>query len=140
MPENASRGCVLGIVESKHRCVLVPFRLTNRVGAPSCLTITSRRRGGPKALVRLAPLERQLTEIPFRDLPLYRPDYETRLPTNSPQMNSPEAYIQFTPGLIDQDGNVTDKSTAEFFRAFMTELHAFAIRACTVCREPPNAT
>ena len=35
---------------------------------------------------------------------------------NSPQMGAPEAYIQFTPGLITDDGEVTDKSTEQFLR------------------------
>ena len=38
---------------------------------------------------------------------------------NSPQMNPIEAYIQFTPGLINEDGDVTDDSTAEFLRGYM---------------------
>ena len=37
---------------------------------------------------------------------------------NSPQMNAPEAYIQFTPGLITDEGEVTDETTAEFLREF----------------------
>jgi chromate reductase len=162
-----------------------------------------------RALVRLAPPELHLAEIPFKDLPLYSPDYEADYPPpatalkdaiasadavlfvtpeynrsipgwlknaidwasrpkgknsfarkpsavigtspgkigtavaqqhlrsllsycNSPQMNSPEAYIQFTPGLIDQDGNVTNTSTEEFLRDFMTEFHAFVGRVYTV--------
>src|SRR6478672_8488031 len=32
---------------------------------------------------------------------------------NSPQMNSIEAYIQFTPGLVSDAGDVTDDSVAE---------------------------
>lgn len=44
---------------------------------------------------------------------------------NSPQMNAPEAYIHFTPGLIDGDGNVSVKSTENFLRNYMKELHAF---------------
>jgi chromate reductase len=51
---------------------------------------------------------------------------------NSPQMNAPEAYIQFTPGLIAEDGRVTDKSTEDFLRQFMAELHAFIVRVYTV--------
>lgn len=47
---------------------------------------------------------------------------------NSPQMNSPEAYIQFTPGLVDDDGNVTVQSTEEFLRTYMAELHGFITR------------
>ncbi len=44
---------------------------------------------------------------------------------NSPQMNSPEAYIQFTPGLITDEGDVTNESTARFLRNYLVELHAF---------------
>jgi chromate reductase, NAD(P)H dehydrogenase (quinone) len=44
---------------------------------------------------------------------------------NSPQMNSPEAYIQFTKDLIDDEGEVRDDSTKEFLRKFMQEFHAF---------------
>ncbi len=44
---------------------------------------------------------------------------------NSPQMNSPEAYIQFTKGLIDDDGHVSDESTREFLGTYMKEFHAF---------------
>jgi len=162
-----------------------------------------------RALVRLAPQELAMTEIPFADLPLYSYDYDndfppaartfkeavanaeallfvtpeynrsipgglknaidwasrpygqnsfTRKPStvigtspgkigtaiaqqnlrsvlgfcNSPQMNAPEAYIQFTPGLITDDGEVTDDSVAEFLRDFMTEFHGFISRVYTV--------
>ena len=51
---------------------------------------------------------------------------------NSPQMNSIEAYIQFTPGLIDEHGQVTDESTAEFLRGYMAEFLAFIGRVYTV--------
>jgi chromate reductase len=51
---------------------------------------------------------------------------------NSPQMNAPEAYIQFKPGLIRADGTVTDDTTAEFLRNFMRELHTFIVRVYTV--------
>lgn len=51
---------------------------------------------------------------------------------NCPQMNAPEAYIQFTQGLIDDEGNVTNASTEEFLRSFMTEFHAFIVRVYTV--------
>jgi chromate reductase len=162
-----------------------------------------------KALVRLAPPELAMAEIPFRDLPLYSYDYDADFPPvarafkqaiaavdavlfvtpeynrsipgglknaidwasrpwgqnsfarkpsavigtspgaigtavaqqslrsvlsfcNSPQMNAPEAYIQFRSGLITEDGQVTDDSTAEFLRNYMTELHAFIVRVLTV--------
>jgi chromate reductase len=166
------------------------------------------------ALVRLAPKELQLKEIPFADLPPYSYDYDadypavaralkdsiaavdavlfvtpeynrsipgalknaidwasrpygknsfTRKPSavigtspgkigtavgqqhlrsilafcNSPQMNSIEAYIQFTPGLINNSGEVTDDSTAEFLRGYMAEFLAFIGRVYTVL--PRNA-
>jgi chromate reductase, NAD(P)H dehydrogenase (quinone) len=162
-----------------------------------------------KALIRLAPAELELTEVPFKDLPLYSPDYDVDYPpvaksfknaiatadailfvtpeynrsipgglknaidwasrpygknsfsrkpsavigaspgkigtavaqqhlrsllgySNSPQMNSPEAYIQFTPGLIDAQGRVTVESTEEFLRKFIVEFHAFIERVYTV--------
>jgi chromate reductase len=167
-----------------------------------------------RALVRIAPPELRLTEIPFKDLPLYSPDYEANYPPvaqalknaiaaadavlfvtpeynrsipgglknaidwasrpygknsfarkpsavigaspgligtaiaqqhlrsvlgycNSPQMNAPEAYIHFTPGLIAEDARVTIASTEEFLRNYMKELHAFIVRVYTVL--PRNA-
>lgn len=161
------------------------------------------------ALVRLAPAELVMKEIPFRDLPLYcydsdadfpavardlkeaiaavdavlfvTPEYNRSIPgglknaidwasrpygknsfsrkpsaiigtspgkigtaiaqahlrsimafCNSPLMNSIEAYIQFTEGLITDDGEVTNESTAKFLRGFMTEFHGFVGRVYTV--------
>ena len=43
----------------------------------------------------------------------------------SPQMVSPEAYIQFTPGLIDDEGNVTDEQTKEFLVKFLVAFQKF---------------
>jgi len=51
---------------------------------------------------------------------------------NSPQMNAPEAYIQFKPGLITPEGEVTDETTEAFLRTYMQELHAFIVRVLTV--------
>ncbi|HEX6213510.1 MAG TPA: NADPH-dependent FMN reductase [Vicinamibacterales bacterium] len=161
------------------------------------------------ALARLAPPELELSEIPFRDLPLYSYDYDadypavartfkqaiaasdailfvspeynrsipgalknaidwasrpygsnafTRKPSavigtspgsigtavaqqhlkgvlafcNSPLMNSPEAYIQFTPGMITDEGTVTVASTEEFLRNYMAEFAGFIGRVYTV--------
>jgi chromate reductase len=162
-----------------------------------------------KALVHLAPSELALTEISFKDLPLYSYDYDedpppvartfkhsidnvdavlfitpeynrsipgglknaidwasrpykqnsfSRKPSavigtspgkigtavaqqhlrsilsycNSPQMNAPEAYIQFTPNLVTEDGEVTVESTEEFLRKFMDEFYGFIERVYTV--------
>ncbi|MBB4586273.1 chromate reductase [Rhizobium leguminosarum] len=162
-----------------------------------------------KALVRFAPPELEMSEISFKDLPLYSYDYDadyppagktfkaaiaavdavlfvtpeynrsipgglknaidwasrpygtnsfTRKPSavigtspgaigtavaqqnlrsvlsfcNSPQMNAPEAYIQFTPGLITDDGEVTKDTTADFLRTFMQDFHVFIVRVRSV--------
>ena len=161
------------------------------------------------ALTRLAPPELEMSEISFKDLPLYSYDYDadfpapgkafkaalagvdavlfvtpeynrsipgglknaidwasrpygtnsfTRKPSavigtspgaigtavaqqnlrsvlgfcNSPQMNAPEAYIQFTPGLITDDGEVTNEGTEKFLRNFMQEFHTFVARVRSV--------
>jgi len=161
------------------------------------------------ALVRLAPPELEMTEISFKDLPLYSYDYDanyppvatefkdaiasvdavlfvtpeynrsipgglknaidwasrpygknsfTRKPSaiigtspgaigtaiaqqslrnvlafcNSPQMNAIEAYIQFKPGLITDQGEVTNAETEMFLRGFMTEFSGFIARVYTV--------
>jgi chromate reductase len=51
---------------------------------------------------------------------------------NSPQMNVMEAYIQFTPGLIADDGEVTDETTEQFLRDYMGEFEQFITRVLTV--------
>lgn len=56
---------------------------------------------------------------------------------NAPQMNSPEAYIQFKPGLITDDGEVTQSTTEEFLRTYMADFHAFIVRVYTAL--PRNA-
>lgn len=167
-----------------------------------------------RALVRLAPASLEMTEISFKDLPLYSPDFDAAYPPvgvvlkdaiaaadavlfvtpeynrsipgglknaldwasrpygtnsfarkpsatigaspgaigtaiaqqhlrsllgycNSPQMNSPEAYIQFKPGLITEEGDVTNASTEEFLRNYMKEFHALIERVYMVL--PRNA-
>ena len=51
---------------------------------------------------------------------------------NSPLMNTMEAYIQFTPGLISDDGTVSNDSTAQFLSKYLKELHLFIERVLTV--------
>ena len=51
---------------------------------------------------------------------------------NSPQMTAPEAYIQVTPGLITEDGEVTEASTEQFLRDYMEAFGAFVTRVLTV--------
>jgi chromate reductase len=133
-----------------------------------------------KALVRLAPAQLELQEIPIKDLPLYNRDLDGNYPAEAqalkdalarvdavlfvtPEYNRDipgslknaidwasrpwgqnsfsrkpsamigvEAYIQFTPGLIDDDGEVTDETTEEFLRNFMNEFEQFITRVLTV--------
>jgi chromate reductase, NAD(P)H dehydrogenase (quinone) len=47
---------------------------------------------------------------------------------NSPLMEAPEAYIQFTPGLITEAGKVTDKGTEQFLRNFIEAFDVFVAR------------
>ncbi len=47
---------------------------------------------------------------------------------NSPQMNAIEAYLEFTPGLIGDDGEVTNDSTEKFLAGYMREFHGFVER------------
>jgi chromate reductase, NAD(P)H dehydrogenase (quinone) len=51
---------------------------------------------------------------------------------NSPQMNAPEAYVQLTPGLVTEDGEVTDEPTEQFLRDFMVAFEGFITRVLTV--------
>lgn len=51
---------------------------------------------------------------------------------NSPLMNAIEAYIQFTPGMITDDGDVTDQAVAGLLRGYMAEFHGFISRVYTV--------
>ena len=55
---------------------------------------------------------------------------------NSPLMEAPEAYVQFTPGLITEAGEVTDKGTEAFLRDFVEAFEVFVARVLTVV--PPE--
>jgi len=50
---------------------------------------------------------------------------------NSPLMNAIEAYIQFEPGLITDEGDVTVESTRDFLRSYMAEFHGYIARVYT---------
>jgi len=51
---------------------------------------------------------------------------------NSPQMNSPEAYIQFRDGMLNEAGEIADESTAKFLGNYLDEFHQFVARVLTV--------
>lgn len=51
---------------------------------------------------------------------------------NAPLMNDVEAYIQFKPDMIDDEGNVVLPDTAKFLRGYMEKYAAFVQRVLTV--------
>jgi chromate reductase len=55
---------------------------------------------------------------------------------DSPLMGAPEAYLQLTPGLITDVGEVTDNGTEQFLREFMEAFEVFASGVLTVL--PPD--
>ncbi|MDP5228458.1 MULTISPECIES: NADPH-dependent FMN reductase [Arthrobacter] len=54
---------------------------------------------------------------------------------NSPELSSPEAYIHFTPGLIDDDGNVSNQGTADFLRSWLDAFAVFVSRVTTAVND-----
>ena len=50
---------------------------------------------------------------------------------NSPMFNAIEAYIEFTPNLVTDDGEVTVASTREFLANYMAEFHGYITRVYT---------
>jgi chromate reductase len=51
---------------------------------------------------------------------------------NARQMTSPEAYIQYSPDVFKDDGEVTNDSTREFLRAYMAEFRTYIGMVLTV--------
>jgi chromate reductase len=47
-------------------------------------------------------------------------------------MTSPEAYIQYSPEVFREDGEVTNDSTREFLRAYMAEFRTYVGMVLTV--------
>ncbi len=62
---------------------------------------------------------------------------------NARQMTSPEAYIQYSPEVFLDDGEVTDGSTREFLSAYMAEFRTYIGMVLTVLprgQEPSDDT
>ena len=51
---------------------------------------------------------------------------------NARQMTAPEAYIQYSPEVFTEDGEVTSDATAVFLRSFMEEFRTHLTRVLTV--------
>lgn len=50
---------------------------------------------------------------------------------NSPELAQPEAYIQYTEGLITEDGEITDQGTAAFVADWLAKFEVFVGRVTT---------
>ena len=59
---------------------------------------------------------------------------------NSPQFNAIEAYIEFTPGLITDEGEVTNDSTKEFLTNYLEEFCGYITRVYTAIPRPTLRT
>jgi chromate reductase len=189
---------------------MTQFKVGYFVGSLSAQSINRKL---SRALVKLAPHDLEMSEIQYKDLPLYNRDYDadypqvardfkaaigrveallfvtpeynrsipgalknaidwasrpwgtnafTRKPVatigastgkigtavaqqqlksvmsfcNAPQMNAPEAYIQFTPDLVDENGEVTVPDTKEFLHEYMVEFALFIDRVYTALPRP----
>jgi chromate reductase len=55
---------------------------------------------------------------------------------NARQMTAPEAYIQYSPKVFLDDGEVTDASTATFLKNYMAEFRDHVMRVLTVLPRP----
>jgi chromate reductase len=55
---------------------------------------------------------------------------------NARQMTAPEAYIQYSPDIFTDEGEVTNESTKDFLSKYMTEFRTFIIRVLTVIPRP----
>lgn len=53
---------------------------------------------------------------------------------NSPELAQPEAYIQFTKGLISDNGEVTDSSVSQFLSNWLSEFEVFIGKVRSVNR------
>lgn len=51
---------------------------------------------------------------------------------DAPQMHAPEAYIQIAPGLLGDEGEISNPKTEEFLRNYMAEFGAFVARMVPV--------
>ncbi len=59
---------------------------------------------------------------------------------NARQMTSPEAYIQYSPEVFLDNGEVTNDSTREFLGNYMAEFRTYIERVLTVIPRPDEST
>ena len=123
---------------------MTTYRVGYFVGS---LSSTSTNRILSKAMIRLAPRDLEFTEVPIGDPPaavigaspgqigttVAQQSLRAVLSLcDARQMTAPGAYITFRPGLLTDDGEVTDESTAAFLTDFMQEFRVHTERVLTV--------
>jgi chromate reductase len=100
----------------------IPGGLKNAIDWGSRPKVTNAFTGKPSAVIGTSP-GKIGTAIAQREL------RSVLNAVGSPQLNTPEAYIQFTPGLIDDEGEVSDAKVKEFLGKFLQAFHEFLARA-----------
>ena len=55
---------------------------------------------------------------------------------NARQMTTPEAYIQYSPDVFTDEGEVTNQSTRDFLSNYMVEFRTYIVRVLTVIPRP----
>jgi chromate reductase, NAD(P)H dehydrogenase (quinone) len=55
---------------------------------------------------------------------------------NARQMTTPEAYIQYSPDVLTDDGEVRNEATRKFLSNYMTEFRTYIVRVLTVIPRP----
>lgn len=99
----------------------IPGALKNAIDWGSRPKASNAFMGKPSAVIGASP-GRIGTAVAQREL------HSVLGAVGSPQMVSPEAYVQFTPDLIDADGRVADESTRAFLAKFMVAFQKYVDR------------
>lgn len=90
----------------------IPGGLKNAIDWGSRPKLANAFGGKPSAVIGTSP-GKIGTAVAQREL------HSVLSAVGSPQMVSPEAYVQFTPGLIDDEGGVADEKTQDFLAKFL---------------------
>ena len=96
----------------------IPGSLKNAIDWGSRPKVANAFKGKPAAVIGTSP-GKIGTAVAQREL------HAVLNAVASPQMNSPETYVQFTPGLIDDEGVVSDEKTKEFLLKFLKAFQDF---------------
>jgi len=99
----------------------IPGALKNAIDWGSRPKVSNAFKGKPSAVIGTSP-GKIGTAVAQREL------HGVLGAVGSPQMVSPEAYVQFTPDLIDDEGRVSDESTRAFLGKFLAAFQKYLDR------------